>query len=178
MTMPRPHPTDEMLLLYLDGENSSQVRSDIERHCEGCAACRDRLAAMERTGRLVADTRADAPLRPVWPEIAAHITAAGRPFLTPALTVGAAAAVCAGILLGLVLGEAPVMLGGDDAGHTLATLEDTRTLEAAGAVGGTAEGDEASLWETVGSTNVTEAYDLWPVLDTPSDSDVGVGEGG
>lgn len=64
------HPTGDELLLLAYGELSEPVARDLETHIEGCAACREQLAQIERA-RVALDVALPArrPF-PVWAGIA------------------------------------------------------------------------------------------------------------
>ena len=44
-----PHPDDGLLEEYLDGELAAPAAAELERHLDGCAECRTRLAVAQRT---------------------------------------------------------------------------------------------------------------------------------
>ncbi len=92
------------LQAYLDGELAPAQARRVHDHLQACQACRDELAALERTWAALAAGAAPLLKRPLWPEVSARL-ATRRPrarfvWMRAGL---ATAAVVAGLLLGLQL---------------------------------------------------------------------------
>jgi hypothetical protein len=144
MSVPSPHPSDKLLIAYLDGEATEG--ETISTHCDQCEPCRQRLGAFQMVDQLIDNTKTEEQSRTVWFDVKETIAAESRPFFTPVLTAGAAAALCIGLFLGLSLERAP-------------QIEITT---------------KTSIWSTVGSSIASSQYESWPALFT--DSDLSEGE--
>lgn len=143
MKSPSPHPTDELLIACLDGETADDAA--VTAHCEQCETCRERLFSYQAVDRLLDTSAPDTMPHSVWSDVQARLVAESRPFFTPALTAGAAAALCIGMFLGLTVGRAP---------HTeLAT--------------------ETSIWSAVGASFASQQNESWPALYTNTDLNEG-----
>ncbi len=73
----------EQIHPYLDGELADPTRAEVERHLDGCATCRESLAAFQGLGRLLRRELTDAagPSPSLWPVIEGRLGAntAGAP---------------------------------------------------------------------------------------------------
>ncbi len=97
------HPAGHELQAYHDGELAAEASAHLAAHCEGCEACRARMADLERVDGLLAGIDAPDMPRSVWPGIAVRQRKdAGR--LGPAFGFAAAAACAAGLVIGILVG--------------------------------------------------------------------------
>lgn len=108
---------------YLDDELGAEDRGALDAHLENCAACRRTLDELRQ---VVARARAgtdDAPVRDLWPAIAARLTPAVLPPLwRRRISITLPQAVAAGVTLVLASVAAAWLLGGGD-GRPGAPLE-------------------------------------------------------
>ena len=110
------HPPGHVLQAYRDGELDAAAAAEVAAHCEGCAACRDELADLERVEQLLAGDPAPELPRTVWHRV--RPGRASEPRLKP---VFAMAACAAGVIVGVLIG--PIGLLTDEAGAETAWSE-------------------------------------------------------
>ena len=110
MTMNRHEPFEELISASLHGDLSADERRRLDAHLDGCASCRDTLAAFADQRRIVAGMRHLAPPRDLGARVRAGVeggSSAGlswwrRP-IALFTTVGGGLAVVTGALLALVM---------------------------------------------------------------------------
>lgn len=110
------HPAGHVLQTYHDGELDSSTAMNVSAHCEGCAACRAELAALQRMGQLLADVPAPELPHSVWHRVRPGQARESR--FRPAFAIAACAA---GIVLGVLLG--PIQFSAEETGTDLAWSE-------------------------------------------------------
>ena len=110
MTMNRHEPFEELISASLHGDLSADERRRLDAHLDGCAACRDTLAAFADQRRIVAGMRHLAPPRDLGARVRAGVeggSGAGLPWYRRPIaiftTVGGGLAVVTGVLLALVM---------------------------------------------------------------------------
>lgn len=104
---------DHRIGAYLDGELDADARRAFDDHVAACEPCRSALQQARDLWETV-DMAGQAPRVDLWPGVSARLDARRRRPWTWAQRGLAAAAVAAGILLGLGLGgEAPAPRGAD-----------------------------------------------------------------
>jgi len=110
MTMNRHEPFEELISASLHGDLSADERRRLDAHLDGCAACRNTLAAFADQRRIVAGMRHLAPPRDLGARVRAGVeggSGAGLPWYRRPIaiftTVGGGLAVVTGALLALVM---------------------------------------------------------------------------
>ncbi|HEX6884104.1 MAG TPA: zf-HC2 domain-containing protein [Planctomycetota bacterium] len=88
MKTPAHDPWQDRLSEYLDGELAPGEHAALERHLEGCAACRATLAELRAVVAAARALGARAPERDLWPELAGQL-AQRRPSPRPWLAFAA-----------------------------------------------------------------------------------------
>jgi anti-sigma factor RsiW len=125
------HVTDH-LQRYVDGELAAADAREVEVHLRTCGACRDECAAITVLWQAVDAAAPPAPAAALWPALAARLAGRRRPASSPWLRGSlAAAALAAGLMLGLGLNHAgpstasDVAASDDEDGYlqTLTTLD-------------------------------------------------------
>lgn len=112
------HPAGHVLQAFHDGELDAKETAAVEAHCLQCAACRNELAELEDTARLLAASLAPELTRTVW-----HRVRPGRAREPRFKPVFAFAAGAAGVILGILLG--PIQFGTDGVDTEVAWTETT-----------------------------------------------------
>ena len=107
MTMNRHEPFEELISASLHGDLTADERSRLNAHLDGCAQCRDTLAAFSDQRRMLAGLRHVAPPRDLGARVRAGVESASIPWWRKPTTiftaVGGSLAAVAGALLALVV---------------------------------------------------------------------------
>lgn len=94
----------DRLQRYVDGELPPADARAVEAHLQVCAACRDEHLALTTLWAQVESAASPVPALTVWPDLAGRMSRRRPRPASPWLRGGlAAAALCAGVLLGLRL---------------------------------------------------------------------------
>lgn len=102
---------------FRDGELEAAEQQALERHLEGCAACRRDLEALRRVARRLDAAPDREPEQDLWPELERRLAAAGHTSRPVWSTVGWGGArwvsrLAAVLVVALVLGSAGLLLRG------------------------------------------------------------------
>ena len=107
MTMNRHEPFEELISASLHGDLTADERRRLDAHLDGCAQCRQTLAAFSDQRRMLAGLRHVAPPRDLGARVRAGVESASIPWWRKPTTiftaVGGSLAAVAGALLALVV---------------------------------------------------------------------------
>ena len=128
MTMNRHEPFEELISASLHGDLTADERRRLDAHLDGCAQCRDTLAAFSDQRRMLAGLRHVAPPRDLGARVRAGVESASIPWWRKPTTiftaVGGSLAAVAGALLALVV------LNGTPSGPPVGQASPTPSIEA------------------------------------------------